>query len=198
VGSAKRRGKVEIYSFGQYATLTGDCISEVKEAAPRQGQLADLYRTVFGGEEDEPPKKEQTEDDPKLARVRAISDEDLIVRASNAANGGKFLKLWGGEDIGDNSQADASLCAILSYWTRADAERIDRLFRQSRLFRKKWDERRGSETYGQRTVAFACRAATAFFDPDLDRITALQHNDIANTEIMVQLHGTEFIWCGNW
>lgn len=40
------------------------------------------------------------------------------------------------------------LCCILAFWTGGDAERVDCLFRQSHLFRSKWDRR----TYGQATV----------------------------------------------
>jgi replicative DNA helicase len=41
---------------------------------------------------------------------------------------------------------------MLAFWTRRDAAQIDRLFRRSKLMRPKWDEPRGAQTYGQRTV----------------------------------------------
>jgi putative DNA primase/helicase len=192
VGSAKRRGKIEIYSFGQYATITGNAINEL-EIETRQGELADLYRMVFGGKEENqqaaPPAT-----DPKLLRVRAISDDELVSKMTSAANGAKFLKLWNKEDVIDHSQADASLCTILAYWTRADAPRMDKLFRLSKLMRKKWDERRGVDTYGQRTINFAVKAATAMYDPDLDATIRQGQNDIANTETFVLLHGPKFVF----
>ena len=47
-----------------------------------------------------------------------------------------------------------ALCSILAFWTNFDQIRIDKLFRQSGLMRKKWDESRSSEgkTYGQITI----------------------------------------------
>jgi putative DNA primase/helicase len=47
------------------------------------------------------------------------------------------------------------LCSLLAFWTRGAAERIDRLFRRSGLFREKWDERHGAHTYGELTITKA-------------------------------------------
>jgi hypothetical protein len=53
----------------------------------------------------------------------------------------------------------------LAFWAGGDAGRIDRLFRQSGLYRPKWDERRGQETYGQHTIATALGGRTEFYQP---------------------------------
>jgi putative DNA primase/helicase len=202
-GPAKRRGKVEIYASGQYATLTGCIIGrKPKPVANRQGELADVYQLVFGKVEPDEAANlpAASSDDPKLIRVRGISDDELVAKATNAANGAKFVKLWTADSVGDRSAADAALCSILAYWTRADAERVDRLFRRSQLFRPKWDERRGATTYGERTVAFAVKGVTALFDPDLDSSTDVEanRNDMTNAVIFVQLHGDDFRWCEEW
>ena len=39
----------------------------------------------------------------------------------------------------DRSSADAALCQHLAFWTGKNCERIDRLFRQSALYREKWE-----------------------------------------------------------
>ncbi|MBK8753790.1 MAG: hypothetical protein IPL99_20025 [Candidatus Competibacteraceae bacterium] len=39
---------------------------------------------------------------------------------------------------------------------------MDRLFRQSDLMRPKWDERRGEQTYGERTLAAAIEGTRSF------------------------------------
>lgn len=51
-----------------------------------------------------------------------------------------------------HSEADAALCLELAFWTDKDPEQIDRLFRQSALFREKWDR----EDYARRTIQKAC------------------------------------------
>ncbi len=202
-GPATRRNKIEMYSSARYFTLTGERLpdSPVK-VNERQGELADLYVTAFGApKKPEPEKPKTVQDDPKLKRVRAIDDDDLLKRAREAANGEKFAKLWNGDTDdygGDRSRADAALAAILCYWTRADAARLDKLFRRSGLIRKKWDERRGTETYGERTISHAIAALTARYDPDLDATLGTVKNDVANAEIFVQLAGGCFAWVSAW
>ena len=39
---------------------------------------------------------------------------------------------------GDHSRADLALCRLIAFYTQ-DPEQIDRLFRQSALFRSKWE-----------------------------------------------------------
>ena len=51
----------------------------------------------------------------------------------------------------DNSEADLALCCHLSFWTGKNCERIDRLFRKSKLYRDKWER----DGYRVNTV---CRA----------------------------------------
>jgi putative DNA primase/helicase len=38
-----------------------------------------------------------------------------------------------------HSEADMALCAILAFWCRGDMQQMDRLFRQSGLYREKWE-----------------------------------------------------------
>ncbi len=85
-----------------------------------------------------------------------MPDERLLAKAMGAANGPKFSKLWQGEWDGypSQSEGDLALCRQLAFWTGGDEERIDRLFRQSGLYRDKWDrQHRGDgRTYGELTV----------------------------------------------
>ena len=53
---------------------------------------------------------------------------------------------------GDDSRADLALASYLAFWTDNDLTRMDSLFRQSKLMRPKWDEKRGSLTYGEMTL----------------------------------------------
>ena len=64
--------------------------------------------------------------------------------------------------LNDDSAADLALCNLLAFWTAGDADRVDRLFRQSGLLQaperlEKWDKPHFSDgrTYGQATVAKA-------------------------------------------
>jgi putative DNA primase/helicase len=101
------------------------------------------------------------------------------------------MELWNAENVSDHSTADAALCGLLRYWTRADAPRIDKLFRLSKLMRPKWDHHRGSETYGQRTIRFTINGPGPLYDPE---VIVGGRNDRSNCEVFMQLHGTEYTY----
>lgn len=60
----------------------------------------------------------------------------------------------------DDSAADQALCAHLAYYFDCNAEVMDEVFRKSALYRSKWDERRGAQTYGEMTIAKAISTHT--------------------------------------
>jgi hypothetical protein len=102
---------------------------------------------------------------PQIESTADLSDDDLINKAMQAKNGAAFQILWNG-DIGgykSPSEADLALCAMLAFWANCDVTIIDRLFRQSSLYRKKWDERHGEKTYGQATIEKAVASVTATY-----------------------------------
>ncbi len=86
-----------------------------------------------------------------------LADQEILDLAANAANGADFEQLWQGNLNGHPSQseADLDLCGRLAFWTGADPNRIDRIFRAHGLMRPKWDTRRGDSTYGAQTIAKA-------------------------------------------
>ena len=57
-------------------------------------------------------------------------------------NGAKFKSLYYDGEIPDKktqSEADVSLCALIAFRTGPNPELIDTIFRQSQLYRPKWD-----------------------------------------------------------
>ncbi len=68
------------------------------------------------------------------------------------------------------SEADSSVVFTLAYYTK-DASQIDRLFRQSKLMRPKWDQMHGSETYGATTIAKALSKVTKQYVPKVKRFS---------------------------
>lgn len=83
-----------------------------------------------------------------------LSDDEIIEKAYKASNKEKFLNLWTGNIKGypSLSEADLALTSILAFYAGGNTDHIDRLFRQSELFRDKWDENRGGKTYGEMTI----------------------------------------------
>jgi hypothetical protein len=138
----------------------------------RQGQLERVVQHMFGE-----PKSVNGYKTPTLEFVSALSDEEIIEKASAAENSAKFLRLWGGDTSGyehdDNkghSEADLALCAMLAFWTGPDPDRIAKLFRQSGLYRKKWER----ADYRERTIARALDGKTEFYEAGL--VASLKDN----------------------
>src|SRR5918995_2638430 len=168
-----RKGPIEIYDRGRYFTVTGRHLAGTpRSIESRQEQLTSLVRRVFGELE-----KVNGHKGPTLDFVSALSDEEIVEKASAADNSEKFLRLWAGDTSGyehdDNeghSEADLALCAMLAFWTGPDPERIARVFRHSGLHRRKWERK----NYRERTIARALDGKTEFYEPRL--IIALKDN----------------------
>ena len=150
-------GKVEMYSQGRYFTMTGvELEGTPTTIEPRQAELMALHQEVFGKPQ-APPKNSGP------GPAMELSNFALIDKAHEARNGHKFAQLWGGDTTGyaSPSEADLALCGMLAFWTGPDPARIDRLFRQSRLMREKWER----QDYRDRTITKALADATEFYSP---------------------------------
>jgi hypothetical protein len=79
-----------------------------------------------------------------------FTDHEIIEKALSANDGGKFRKLWSGDhsDYTSKSEADLALCCKLSFWVDRDYNRIDALFRNSDLYRDKWER----DDYRRKTI----------------------------------------------
>lgn len=119
-------------------------------------------------------RKEQT---MKAARATPpeggsiLSDEEVLRRCRESRGGKTFERYYSGDWHKDSdanwshSEADLSVCSRLAFFTRGDPEQMDRLFRKSGLMRDKWDQARGSSTYGQLTINRAIEGCSAFYEP---------------------------------
>jgi hypothetical protein len=156
-----RKGRFEAYDQGRYFTVTGTHLAGTPQnIEERQGELRDVVRRVFGEENTNGHTK------PVAAHVpptegNEISDTEIVQKALSASNGERFGRLWAGDvsTYGSHSEADLALCGMLAFWTGGEAMRIDSLFRQSGLHRKKWDR----EDYRNRTIAEALSGKTEFY-----------------------------------
>ena len=98
------------------------------------------------------------------------SDVDLLLLLENCKNGKKFRLIyhegdWEKAGYSSQSDADVALCGMLAWATRCDKYRMDQLFRSSSLFRAKWDQKRGSKTYGQIAIAKSVEGCSSVYDP---------------------------------
>ncbi len=124
--SGRRRSFIEIYSSGRYMTMTGDIYRDapIKE----QNELLNVLWSQMGS------GNQAAAVYAGLAEAKE-SDEVVIQRATDAANGEKFADLYAGrwqDYYPSQSEADFALVDIIAFYTQNRAQ-ISRLFRASGL-----------------------------------------------------------------
>jgi len=163
----RAKGEVwEMYEEGRYFTVTGDHIpgtpDEVRDAAP--GSLEAIYAKIGRSKAELAPGDRPA---PRPATVPDLTDEEIVEKCRNAANAAKFNALWCGDTAGyaSGSEADLALCNVLAFYTR-DPTQIERLVRQSGLYREKWDR----IDYVTRTISTALQAVGETWSPGLSSL----------------------------
>ncbi|MFC5973463.1 hypothetical protein ACFPYI_19210 [Halomarina salina] len=161
-----RSGDVELYEAARFFTVTGAHVQGTPDTInERTDELRAVHREHIGG----PAEEEATPTPQQPSGPSELADEDLIERAQQAANGQKFTGLWSGSTAGydSHSEADMALNSMLAFWSGGDATQMDRLFRDSGLYRSKWDEVHFADgsTYGEKTLERAIAGTSDFYTP---------------------------------
>lgn len=154
----RRRGPVELYSELRFLTITGAHLPLTPTGINyAQAAIEKLHRRMEGD------TGQQVAARPANTKPVTETDDELLQQAQQAPFAARFSKLWRGDfrdyqhanQEPDHSAADLALCYFLGRLTHFNPERIDRLFRQSGLFRPgKWDKKHAGDgrTYGQLTI----------------------------------------------
>lgn len=157
----RRKGNVEMYSEGRYFICTGNIYNaeyiKIKDCTESVKVLHSKYLP------NSVPKAEV-----RKHVVVDLDDAEIIDKARACKSGSLFSMLYSGQWEGlfpSQSEADLALCNQLAFWTGRNEAQMDRIFRTSGLFRKKWDTRRGGDTYGNITIGKACAACMEVYEP---------------------------------
>ena len=160
---------LEMYDGGRYFTVTGRSWHDPPlPLAERTAEAAQIYRQYL----DRPKPAAPTAAQARPVQPRpagAQSDAEILEIAKQAKGGDKLAALLAGNwqpYAASHSEADLALCNLLAFWLGADKARMDAAFRASGLYRKKWDERRGADTYGHITLDRAIADCQDVYDPD--------------------------------
>lgn len=159
----------EIYQSGRYLTVTGNHIAGTPtDIMSRPGIIDDVYNQIFGNgfKDDNKPEK--------LHHASNVSITNILEKAYRSNSGDKIKHLYNGDYSAypSQSEADLALCYHLAFWFDGDAVAIDAAFRESRLFRNKWDIKHhgNGQTYGQGTIEKAIQGCHSFFKDSLQKI----------------------------
>lgn len=165
---------IEMYDQGRFFTVTGDTLPDASPAINDcQEAVAELYDRL---KQASPPTSIQLErsnaqpDEPGKWADDYYDDDWLWKKMFASAQGAKLSRLYNGDMTdyidqehpeGNHSRADLGLCDSLAWWTRKDAERIDRMFRQTELYRDKWER----QDYHDDTISKAIKGKSGQYTP---------------------------------
>lgn len=140
----------ELYDANRWMTVTGNCFMDSTNVEIlNHNNVVNLENFLWG-----PEQKNNVPYIP-ITRGNSVSDKELLQKIVQSNQSEKFKKLWSNTNVSDDSSAnDQALANILVWWTNHDLQRADNLFRQSALYREKWDQRHSSDgkTYGEMTL----------------------------------------------
>lgn len=168
-GEGAEKFEIECYETGRFFALTGNVYAnrtllkqvDLRPFCQLLEKLKQQSMTHAAGS--------KVSSGSKSGENPQLDDAALIQKAMSAHDGESFRRLWAGDMTGfeSQSQADWVLCRKLAFWANTDAERIDRLFRQSGLMRSKWDARHAADgaTYGQITIQRAISKTQTTYAP---------------------------------
>lgn len=158
---SRRKGGIEMYSEGRYFICTGNIYNttyvDVKDCTESIKVLHSKYLPTST------PKAEV-----RKQAIVDLDDAEVIDKARACKTGSLFTMLYSGEWEGlfpSQSEADLALCNQLAFWTGRNSAQMDRIFRSSGLMRKKWDSKRGGDTYGNITIGKACASCVDVYEP---------------------------------
>lgn len=161
--SGSRKGNVEMYSTGRFFTMTGNIIGGYKSVTEDDmGKVNFLHEKYI--------KKNETHKPKRLTETfgNDLSEQEIINAALNSKNGMRFkLFLEGGWEqfYSSQSEADMAFANDLAFWTNRDYNMMDDIFRDSSLYREKWERKTGDSTYGEITLSKAINECTNVFTP---------------------------------
>lgn len=147
VGTGCRRDGVEVYSQQRFMICTGDVLPGVSQVVEHRQELLDqLVAEIRGASQAAPIELTEI--------AEALPDNEVWVKASDAANGEKFVALctgdWMGLGYASQSEADLSLLSMLCFYSRSN-EQVRRMFRLTGLGQR--DKAQRNNRYLDRTLA---------------------------------------------
>lgn len=183
---ARRKGNIEMYDNARFFAMTGNVLNSYS-ISERTNEIIPLWKKYLSDENDE---GYTYVNENKKQKVKSnLTDEQVIQKASASKNGSLFNCLYYGQWEGiykSQSEADMSFCSMLAFWTNRNPSQMDSIFRQSGLYREKWDSKRGSATYGEITIDGAIKRCRDVYEPTIEYDTRVYNPDTGEVSVKKQ------------
>lgn len=163
-GSRRRKGNIEMYDSGRFFTMTGKTIGKYKYVTEVSEQV---FKTIYEKYLPDNTVKYPTTNNYQQ-NIHNLSEIDVINEIYKSKQAKLFDDLMKGNYepyYTSHSEADMALANILAFWCARDYSQMDSIFRQSNLYRDKWDEKRKNSTYGEQTLFKAINEANNIYTP---------------------------------
>ena len=157
---------VEMYQQGRYFTISTRKLSNCAEINNIQNVVDKLLQMHNEKNQSSTPPKQQPQQPDK-------SNDKLLDKIRKSKQGQKFTDLYDTDDgwkqhYPSQSEADLALTCMLRWWTGHDRTFTEQLFRQSKLYRDKYDRddiREGLWTKAQQFVDTQYDDKKGYIDP---------------------------------
>lgn len=134
-GDKHRKNNLEIYQEGRYFIMTGNVIED-KPICVRSDELKAVYTKYM-------------EEQPTLLESTWVP---FTVKYDSTLYDMFMEGDWQGAGYGSQSEADLAFCNLLVQKFEGNRFEVEKKFRESGLYRDKWDKRHGKMTYGEATL----------------------------------------------
>jgi len=158
-GLACKNRNVECYQVNRFFAITGRTLNGYGDIHNRVDEIATFYKKHLARPEEVLPKPLP---DRTTYAESNVDTTTVMARIRRSRSASKVESLLHGNDDGyrSASEADQAVCNYLAFYCGeiSDAEAfhiVDRIFRESSRYRKKWDQVHRSAdgaTYGQMTI----------------------------------------------
>jgi putative DNA primase/helicase len=158
----RKKGNIEAYVNKRYITVTGAHLPGTPKALNTSND--EVWLKVFKA------------DKPEIKKAKQGKNTNLLVEGK-----------WEEAGYPSQSEADLAFCQYLAEECEGDAEKIDAIFRESKLYRDKWDKPHFGDgtTYGAATIGKAIQSYDSRF-----RLT-----DLGNARRFARLIKEEVRYC---
>ena len=167
---------VEVYTGRKSMSVTGDVIEEKPIRRCGEDFLSFMEDYM---------RKPESERKEVQAPGSFLSDESVLSLAMNASNGEKFKQLWEGDITGYPSHSEAALamCSFLAFYCGGDMEQMDRIYRGSGLYNRKWER----DDYRHRTLEKAVSGISEFYKPPVRTSASEDFNTVVEKLAVLDL-----------